>query len=33
VDTTGPNHGTEAIGYERLRQDLAAQVKLMRGRR
>lgn len=30
VDTTGPDHGADAIRYGCLRQELAAQVKLVR---
>ena len=30
VDTTGPDHGADAIRYGGLRQELAAGVKLVR---
>lgn len=32
VDTTGPDHGADAMRYGCLQQELAAQVKLVRGR-
>lgn len=32
VDTTGPDHGADAMRYGCLRQELAAQVKLVRER-
>ena len=30
LDTTGPDHGADAAGYGCLRQELAAEVKLVR---